>query len=1035
MCSFPLGRDNRCHIVTVPRPSDQSAYDRRVTSQLFGRDGELAELVQWIAAAAAGAGSVVTIEGEAGIGKSALLDALAERAAADQGALVLRGRSWEEGGAPPYWPWREVSAAGGWAIGWAHHGDPFSLYAEVVSAARHAARVAPGPLVIIVDDLHAADDDTLRLTRFVARSIAAEPIAMILAARPSDRLLAITRLGAQVSLGPLTALDAYRVIDAATAGGSQVLDRSRRERVQTAAEGNPLFLRELARSAATGRPVPADLVAVVAPAIESVAPVDREVIDLAAVFGREFAPDRLAAATGRTMAAVLAALEPLRAAGIISLAGAPLRGLFSHQLVRDVLYDRLPLAKRLELHGGAAAAIGDSSPLERARHLLAAVPWVDASLAATAARDAARLARANLALADAAALLRAVVALYPDGNAPVDVLVELGVVLRDSGAVTAASEVFDRALVVGRRQSSPLFGQIVLERTQLVAFGADATALLPLVNEALGLLSPEHPVGAVLRARLLARRAALRGTTTDLDAALTDGRAALSAARSLHEDGSGRFEALADALAALHRCCWRPDELRESVEIGREFESVAQRMADTSEELADVDRLAEAIMARLIDELRLGDIAAAEAALGRYAALANRRGRPRHEFFLLSRRAMFAFLRGRLAEGEQLIERAHELGQRIEEPDAIQVFHGARMVVVDQLQSSAETLASAEVAESLALAFDPRLNVHTAHAFVRAGDLQRAAIALGRLRTTFDQLSLARLPLYDLCLVAEVAAALADRDLAAELAQTLEPYRGLAVVNSGAVTFGGVVDHYLGLLAAARGEAGLGRARLADAVDRYRQMGATWWVERAEADLARLGAPPARAVEETSARPAVFRRRGDVWEIGFANSATSMRDARGLAHLHVLLSAPGREIAATDLVGSQASELASREAHHALLDGRAKAAYRQRVRDLQQELDEAEAASDIERAAGLRAELDLLLDELRRAVGLGGRDRVAPSVVERARVTVRKAIAASIERIASHDPHLGYVLRTGVQTGHRCSYQPNPADPIEWELT
>ncbi|MDH4363901.1 MAG: hypothetical protein OEY41_12625 [Acidimicrobiia bacterium] len=195
------------------------------------------------------------------------------------------------------------------------------------------------------------------------------------------------------------------------------------------------------------------------------------------------------------------------------------------------------------------------------------------------------------------------------------------------------------------------------------------------------------------------------------------------------------------------------------------------------------------------------------------------------------------------------------------------------------------------------------------------------------------------------------------------------------------------------------------------------------------------GSDPAPADNDPRLR-AVFRRRGDGWEIGSGGGAPALlRDARGLQHLHALLLAPGREIPATQLAGAAgASDRAAREAHHALLDDQAKARYRQRVRDLQEVLDEADANADYERAARARAELDVLLEELRRAVGLLGRDRMAGSTAERARVAARKAIAASIDRIAGRDPRLASLLESTVSTGHHCGYQPSPLTPVLWQL-
>ncbi len=117
-----------------------------------------------------------------------------------------------------------------------------------------------------------------------------------------------------------------------------------------------------------------------------------------------------------------------------------------------------------------------------------------------------------------------------------------------------------------------------------------------------------------------------------------------------------------------------------------------------------------------------------------------------------------------------------------------------------------------------------------------------------------------------------------------------------------------------------------------------------------------------------------------------------------------------------------------------LLDARALKAYRQRLRDLDQELTEAEEWSDIGRLDALHAERDALLDELARATGLGGRARTTGSSQERARVAVQKAISAATGRIATIDGPLGRHLRARIHTGLSCSYEPDPADDLEWVL-
>ena len=112
-----------------------------------------------------------------------------------------------------------------------------------------------------------------------------------------------------------------------------------------------------------------------------------------------------------------------------------------------------------------------------------------------------------------------------------------------------------------------------------------------------------------------------------------------------------------------------------------------------------------------------------------------------------------------------------------------------------------------------------------------------------------------------------------------------------------------------------------------------------------------------------------------------------------------------------------------------MLDARAKDAYRRRLAEIDDDIEQADAIGDGERAAQADAERDFLLRELSRAVGLGGRDRRAASASERARAGVTRAIRQAITRIADHHPHLGEHLSRTIRTGTYCAYMPDPRTP------
>jgi hypothetical protein len=210
----------------------------------------------------------------------------------------------------------------------------------------------------------------------------------------------------------------------------------------------------------------------------------------------------------------------------------------------------------------------------------------------------------------------------------------------------------------------------------------------------------------------------------------------------------------------------------------------------------------------------------------------------------------------------------------------------------------------------------------------------------------------------------------------------------------------------------------------------------------------RDGAPAAAADADSDF--ASLRREGEVWTFDFGPRSVRMRDSKGVRYLAVLLANPGVEIHAVELAGadseyegtdarrrpSSAAELGGPGADDAgpVLDAEAKAAYRRRLEELREEAEEADSFNDPERAARAREEIDFLQRELAAAVGLGGRDRKAASSTERARVSVTKAIRATIKRVAEHDPMLARELEATVRTGSFCVHEPDPRHPLSWRI-
>jgi hypothetical protein len=179
--------------------------------------------------------------------------------------------------------------------------------------------------------------------------------------------------------------------------------------------------------------------------------------------------------------------------------------------------------------------------------------------------------------------------------------------------------------------------------------------------------------------------------------------------------------------------------------------------------------------------------------------------------------------------------------------------------------------------------------------------------------------------------------------------------------------------------------------------------------------------------------------------VGFAGETAKLHDLKGLRYIAVLLAVPGRDVHVLELVGAalggsgadarQGGLHASRgEVAEPVLDAQAKDAYRKRLGELSQDLEEARSWNDPERAVKIEGEIEALTKELERALGLGGRDREMPSPAERARVSVTKAIKASVRAIREECPHLGEHLTVSIRTGRFCSYAPPGREPPTWDL-
>jgi predicted ATPase len=201
-----------------------------------------------------------------------------------------------------------------------------------------------------------------------------------------------------------------------------------------------------------------------------------------------------------------------------------------------------------------------------------------------------------------------------------------------------------------------------------------------------------------------------------------------------------------------------------------------------------------------------------------------------------------------------------------------------------------------------------------------------------------------------------------------------------------------------------------------------------------------------RAAERAAEQAAELRRAGALWRVSYAGTTVHVPDSKGMRDLAVLLSRPGREVAALDLAtplhagaadvprqGTESTgDLQSPGDLGERVDARARAAYTARIRELQAELDDADASGDVARGARAGEEIDLLASELAGAYGLRGPRRTGDPA-ERARSAVTARVRSAIAKVHDADPALGAHLARSVHTGRFCCYRPD--QPTRWLVT
>jgi tetratricopeptide (TPR) repeat protein len=986
--------------------------------RLIGRESALAAAGSVLGDALSGSGQFLMISGEAGIGKTAMLAALIDQAGPVP--LVLRGFCWEGDGAPPYWPWSQVLRATGltpaelgeaaWLL------PPAPGTAEPMSAAAAADAqfrlfgavsrclselAARRPVLVVLDDLHWADEPSLRLLLFLSRALAGEAVLLLGAYRDTEASRELDELAGtaqQLVLHGLAPAEveamAGDLAEAMAVPGpsSQVISE-----LWQRSGGNPFLVRELTRLVvAQGSwheptQLPAGVTETLRRRLARLSTECVRLLERAAVAGRDIDLTLLTPGTATAdgaaadEAAAAGLLDEARRAGVIAGASEPR---FTHDLYRETILDGLAPEARAAINLSVGRALqARSGPAARvAAHLLAAGPQARSD-ALSYSLLAAREATARLGHEDACAHYLRALQLAEAAQGPVGERTEI---LRELGASHA------RAGQPGRAR---LGVQTLGHRS-----GAQNAELLGLLREASQRLDATHgPQGLRSQVQAALARVIRHGSDSRPGPeAAENARRAVQLA-SAADDAS----ALATAKLAMHDVMWIPGTAAVRLPVIAE-------MLDAAEACGDDDLVAEAHLLRAAALLELGDPAGRDE-LHTYIALAGRLGHARGRWGALTRKATLAQLAGRAEEAARLGEQALELGLAIGEQDAVGCFCTSRWAMV--------ALGVPEPEEQYMDANDPlwpMFPLFKAWPPAVHGQVAEAAAALG----DFSVLDVSMWTGLEGIAAAAVVFAAAGSDAQRTWAyQQLRPYAGTHVVIGGCASYHAAVDHHLGALAAALGDTAAAGAHFRAALALHERLGAAGWARLSEQALARLQVtPPSPPANE-------FRRADGVRTLCFGGKQVQVPDSKGLGDLAVLIGARGAGVHVLTLVGRELPRLGA----DPVLDERAKAAYKSRLDDLAVQIDDADAAGRSAAAEKLRSERDALIRELAAAAGLGGRDRRLGDETERARKTVSARVRDALSKIEGVHPELAAHLRSALSMGTVCSYA--PTEPTTWQVS
>jgi DNA-binding SARP family transcriptional activator len=711
-------------------PAADAAAVQPPRGAFVGRDSELDELLGGLDAALSGRGGLYLLVGEPGIGKSRLGEELI-RSARSRGFHVLVGRCWEAGGAPAYWPWVQALRT------YVRECDSGELRAQLGSGASDIAQIIPEvrerladlpaptslddegarfrlfdataefllnasrsrPLLLALDDLHAADTPSLLLLQFLARQLAASRLLVIGALRDVDPIpgaplretlaeLAREPVTRRLSLAGLSADAVAEYVELTAAGlRSPGLIAALHEET----EGNPLFVTETVRLLAlegveggeieTTIAIPQSVRDVISRRLAHLSVECNRVLELASVLGREFARTALTRMSEVTEDALLETLDEAMTARLVTdVPASPGRLRFAHVLIRDTLYDSLTTARRVRLHRLAVEALerlhGEAPGphlAELAHHAVAASEF---EKAVDYARRAGDWTSALLAYEEAARLYElALEALdlsdVRDESERVELLLGLGDAFARAGDRPSSKQAFLAAADLARRlglsrelarAAAGYGGRIVWARA-----GGDAK-LVPLLEDGLAAL----PDGDVeLRIRLLSR---LAGALRDEHSRERRDRLSREAVQLARR--SGDLATLAYALDGRISAIIAPDTQAEVFELATEMGTVGERIADH-------ERVVHSQVHRLFGYVLRGDMDEVEGVLAAMEPVAAELKQPAQRWLVYSAQADVALALGKAKEAEALVSKAYAFGELAQPEMAVPVYHVQRIRLCD----------------------------------------------------------------------------------------------------------------------------------------------------------------------------------------------------------------------------------------------------------------------------------------------------------------------------------------------------------------